>query len=368
MSNQQTPLKTNLPPIEDNFFKQILYKMMAYFHPENWHGEDKKPIIISGIAIVVVFLWAVSLYWGQEPDTFNVKMVAEASVKDNPENESKDLVVGYVSTYTLIHIANTLLDKKGGYLSNDVILPSVIMDDIPSWEFGVVKQIRDFAEALRDDISRSQTQSQEDKHLSKAEPQFKISNNSWMLPATESEYKKGIKNLHKYLDNLEKRNGSAMFFSRADNLRDWFKTVEKRLGSLSQRLSASIRQTRVNTDLAGEAQGESANNTIDQMALQTPWLEIDNVFYEARGTAWALLHLLRAIEIDFHAILKNKNALVSLRQIIRELESTQTTVWSPLIMNGSEFGLFANHSLVMSSYISRANAMIIDLRSLLAQG
>jgi hypothetical protein len=37
-------------------------------------------------------------------------------------------------------------------------------------------------------------------------------------------------------------------------------------------------------------------------------------------------------------------------------------------MNGSGFGLFANHSLVMASYISRANAAVIDLRNLLERG
>ena len=41
---------------------------------------------------------------------------------------------------------------------------------------------------------------------------------------------------------------------------------------------------------------------------------------------------------------------------------------SPVVLNGSGFGLFANHSLVMASYISRANAGIIDLRELLAKG
>jgi hypothetical protein len=30
--------------------------------------------------------------------------------------------------------------------------------------------------------------------------------------------------------------------------------------------------------------------------------------------------------------------------------------------------MFANHSLVMASYISRANAALIDLRDLLEQG
>jgi hypothetical protein len=39
-----------------------------------------------------------------------------------------------------------------------------------------------------------------------------------------------------------------------------------------------------------------------------------------------------------------------------------------MIVNGEGFGILANHSLVMASYISRANAAIIDLRELLSKG
>ena len=84
--------------------------------------------------------------------------------------------------------------------------------------------------------------------------------------------------------------------------------------------------------------------------------------------AFALIHFLKAAEVDFADVLEKKNATVSLRQIIRELEATQQTVWSPVILNGSGFGIWANHSLVMASYLSRANAALIDLRELLAQG
>jgi hypothetical protein len=67
-------------------------------------------------------------------------------------------------------------------------------------------------------------------------------------------------------------------------------------------------------------------------------------------------------------VLAKKNATVSVRQIIRELEASQEPVWSPMILNGSGFGVLANHSLVMANYISRANAAVIDLRQLLNQG
>ena len=127
-------------------------------------------------------------------------------------------------------------------------------------------------------------------------------------------------------------------------------------------------QTRFNTDLAGDAGAVQSTETSQQVEVKTPWSEIDDVFYETRGAAWALVHFLKAVEIDFESVLEKKNALISLRQIIRELEATQQPLWSPMIMNGGGFGLFANHSLVMASYISRANAAVIDLRSLMEQG
>jgi hypothetical protein len=39
-----------------------------------------------------------------------------------------------------------------------------------------------------------------------------------------------------------------------------------------------------------------------------------------------------------------------------------------MILNGEGFGFVANHSLVMASYISRANAAVIELRMLLERG
>jgi hypothetical protein len=144
--------------------------------------------------------------------------------------------------------------------------------------------------------------------------------------------------------------------------------VETRLGSLSQRLSASVGKRQLNLDLAGDSAASRATEVPAEVETKTPWLEIDDVFYEARGQTWALILLLRAMEQDFGDVLDDKNARVSLQQIIRELEPTQDAVMSPLILNGDGLGFLANHSLVMASYISRANAAIIDLRSLLARG
>ena len=175
--------------------------------------------------------------------------------------------------------------------------------------------------------------------------------------------------LRQYRDDLaDPTLGDSQFYTRADNLREYLKQVEKKLGSLSQRLSASVEAERVNTDLAGDKSASNSTPRPSSIQTRTSWWQLDNVFYEARGSTWALLHLLKAIEVDFASVLENKNALVSLQQIIKELEATQQTIWSPMILNGSGFGMLANHSLVMANYISRANAAIIELSELLNQG
>jgi hypothetical protein len=129
-----------------------------------------------------------------------------------------------------------------------------------------------------------------------------------------------------------------------------------------------VGRSRLNTDLAGDSAAQQSTPSPAEMDIKTPWTQIDDVFYEARGSSWAIIQFLKAAEVDFADVLAKKNATVSLRQIIRELEGTQDPMWSPVLLNGSGFGPLANHSLVMASYISRANAALIDLRALLAQG
>ena len=82
-------------------------------------------------------------------------------VVDTFLNNGHEVVVGYTTTVTLMRAAETLLEKPGGYLYNDVTPPSVFLDNMPSWEYGALVQVRDLARTLRNEISRSQSQSRE---------------------------------------------------------------------------------------------------------------------------------------------------------------------------------------------------------------
>ena len=324
-----------------------------------------KKSIIPVLIVVTFIFWLLSIWWGWMPSTYDVK----ARTQEEATNTNSEIVPGYATTTALIDITTWLVDKPGGFLSNDVTPPGFLMDNIPAFEYGVLEQVRDLALVMRLDFSRSQSQSSGDKDLETAQTKLNISHTNWALPSAESEYKDAIKAFKRYRTRLVATDQTeAQFYTRADNLSDWLREIEKRLGSVSQNLSASVGSDIFDTNLAGDSSAKQSTASAAEIEIKTSWFKIDDVFYQSRGSAWAILHLLKAVEIDFADVLEKKNAQVSLKQIIRDLESTQQAVWSPMVLNGSGFGFLANHSLVMANYVSRANAALIDLRRLLEQG
>lgn len=345
--------------------------------------------IVSVLGAIILFvMFVLAQWWGREPGQFNIleSAIAQAGLtpEAKPEEEhaqegehgaadpqsyetlAKDLPIGYTYANTLAHIANTLLHKSGGYITNDVAPPGVLIDNISSWEMGALVMLRDASTALRNHFSRDQSQSGEDPDLAIAEPYFYYEPNSWALPATEAEYEKGIEALHKYMGRLKDPAGGkkAQFYSRADNLWQYTEVVIKRLGDLSTRLSSNAGSSNFAPGLT-ELELEEASG---KSTAKVGWMEIDNVFYEARGASWALLHILRAIKHDFHDILLDKRAMRTVDIMIRELENSLTPTMSPMVLDGSGYGLFANYSLSMANYIARANAAALDLRDIMNRG
>lgn len=330
---------------KDKFSEKVGDRLLDPKNNRIWKG------VLWLLAILLLADILLGWYWSWEPDLREVP-------------PQPDAVPGEVLTREVIFIADTLLDKPGGYLSNDILPHRLWLDNMPSWEFGVLVQLRDITRVMRRDMSRAQSQSAEDPYLAVAEPQFNFDSRSWAVPSTEGEYRRGIHALERYLAALHRQDGSAHFYARADNLNYWLREVQNRLGALSQALSRNAGQVQLDTDPTTPVSELDSKETY----VQTPWLKIDNVFYQARGACWALVQLMRAVEVEYADVLRRKRATVSFRQMVRALEGTQRTIWSPVILNGSGYGIFANHSLVMASYISRANASLIDLRNLLQEG
>jgi hypothetical protein len=326
-------------------------KVATYYKPSTWKEKGiwwTAGLFLITYLIVVIIL---GIYWSRSPGMYDVREQALSLVKSNPP----ELVTGNATTATAIRIGETLLDKPGGYLTNDVSPPGLYLDNMPNWEFGALTAWRDLLNALRNDFSRAQSQSVENKDLEIAQPQSNYQSDSWLLPSTSR--------------SIAPASTPSIVTTRALRHQcDRCPVLRPRRQSdhLSRSGRKAPRQPGAAPVLCGRSgpsrdrpgrrsQRRQSTPVPTQTQTKTPWMQIDDIFFEARGYTWALLHALQAMEIDFASVLEDKNATVSLEQITRELRNTQNTIWSPLILNGTGFGPMANHSLVMASPISRGS-------------
>lgn len=319
--------------------------------------------IWRGVMLFIVLMLALlgsalSLYWSRQPPPVAVQVLLDQRLASS----NGQAAPGTAFVAAILFVGNTLLEKPGGFLHNDRLPPGVVMNNMPSWECGVIMALRDAVQALRNDFTRAQSQSREELNVKRADLQFAIDPKSWIMPAAEDEYRKGLKALEIYFEALSttETQRAERFFPRADNLAAYLALVEKRLGNFGMRLS----QTVAGAHLGAESTSRQTAAALDDGLAP----DLDTVFYCARGYSWALLHFMRAIDIDFAAVLASKNAEVTAQQIGRDLRGAIKPMRSPLVLSGSGYGLVANHPLVIASYVSRVNAAIMDLKLLLLQG
>lgn len=347
-------------------------KVASLYKPSTWREKGWVWRVLLIIATLIAIVLGLMLWWSKVPEPATSK---EALIKYLPADQldangqPQEIKTGAALTAMTIHLIDSLQDKPGGYLSNDVTPPGILMDNMPEWEYGVLRNLRDLSKVFRNNFATSGSQTKLDDDLAAVENQLSIDSEKWMFPSSEEAYDDAARALQSYFTRLiDDNDADAQFYARADNLRRFLNVVSPNLGSYSQRLSESVGVEFENMALAGDAAAEQSTTSPQQLFNKTPWYQVDNNFYEARGYAWALLQEMRAVQVDFSGVLADKNATVYIQQLIRELEATQKTVWSPMILNGDGFGVVTNHSLVMASYLSRANAILIELSDLLERG
>ena len=140
----------------------------------------KRKIWLALSAAVLVVCGVLMFWFNDEPALFDP--IERANL--HAASHGHTSVTGTATTSTLLEVVDVMLNKRGGYLSNDIMPPWVLLDNVPNWEFGVLTQVRDLARVMRNDFSRSQTQSTEDPDLSQADPLFHYANDRWLPPAT----------------------------------------------------------------------------------------------------------------------------------------------------------------------------------------
>nr|WP_299242759.1 DUF2333 family protein [uncultured Halomonas sp.] len=310
------------------------YRTDVLERPE--YGWIWKPLLVLLVLYLVICL-GLGIWWSQRPNDFDVTQ----AVLEQREQPAEPGARGTVMTATLTTTIETLLEKPGGYIRNDKLPPGVWLDNMPSWEYGVLSQARLLTEMLpafgAGDTSL----------LNDAAEALDSDSRDWLFPGAEKQYRRALATLHGYLLSFNNL-GMSGFADNGDALAQWLRETGKRLDELTRRLSASVDDPEALRELG-----------VDERELPdaTPWLQIDNTFFVARGETWALLHYLQAIERDYADVIAKAGSEEILGRLIAELKLAQRRVWSPVILNGTGFGMFANHSLLLANYIQTAEKL-----------
>ncbi|MES2917270.1 MAG: DUF2333 family protein [Pseudomonadota bacterium] len=305
---------------------------------ERWGLRNFLSPLLVLLFLLLLALLALGWYWGRETAPFPVQ--AEAG----PAGIALASVQG--------RMAQALLDKPGGYLNNDLLPPGSLADDIPAWERGVLHEMRDLSRSMQP-LSLDSPLAPD---LAEAAEAFAVAPDAWGMPSVEGEMARGREALARHRERLRGPGGAELALREAQ-LRRWLAGLQARLDDLAMRLNAA--------QAASLAPGVTVAPGTEAVPA-TSWARVDDVFFEARGSAWAQLHLLKAAELDFAGLLQARHADLAFRAAIHELEATRQPLWSPVILNGAGFGLFANHSLVLANYLQRTRAELAEVQALLA--
>ncbi|MFD2436763.1 DUF2333 family protein [Modicisalibacter luteus] len=292
------------------------------------YGWIWKPLLVLLVIYLVVCI-GLGIWWSLRPDSFDIQ---QAVVEWRGDETQAPLPRGVAFSSALTASVDTLLDKPGGLLRNDVAPPGVWLDNMPSWELGVLSQARLTVPALAAMSNGNAAL------LTDAETALDTDSEAWIHPSAEKRYALAVALLHDFTNNLS---GSSALTNRGDALAQWLRSEADRFEAMTRRLSASIDDPEALRELG-----------VDESELPeaTPWYRIDNIFFEARGEAWALMHYLRGLRQDYAPLFEQAGAMAGLERMIAELEMALRPLWSPMVLNGSGFGIFANHSLILANY------------------
>ncbi len=223
-----------------------------------------------------------------------------------------------------------LEERFYGWRPNDIL---DFTDNVNNYQLGVLEVTRRTAEVLAERISRTGSTQAFEKDLENARSNFMINADDYMLPSAETSYKEALESLERYKTKLE--NGSALFYTRTDNLIPLLRAFENLLGSCDDNLVK-----------AHEDDG-----------TEVSWFRADDYFFYASGVAHAMHSILEAVAVDFAKTIETRRGTEVLHHALEALEHAMH-IDPILIFDSPPDGILANHRANMAGPISHARFYI----------
>ncbi len=258
---------------------------------------------------------------------------------------------------------NEILVKEmaDNWLPNDLFWPTAFLDNMPNFQLGVLEVVRYNVRVVRDNLSRMRTTDRLDPSAEAAFTNLSNDPSKWWFPSAESKWKSALTQLETYNRNLS--SGKSHFYARADNLTELLNQYLSLMGGVNTRLINAPRDMKSTLSIEEQKDRASPAPSVD---IDIPWRQIDDNFYYAQGVAYALHESFRAIRVDFHEVLMDKNSVTLVDKILEILGRCH---FEPLIVfNGDPDSIFANHSLNLSGIFNDARQKMNSLTVALTQG
>ena len=176
---------------------------------------------------LVVLVLALGWYWSREPAMFSVQPAAQGPARP-----------GQVLVMVLGRLAGGLTEKPGGYLDNDLLPPGGLIDDLPAWARGVLRQLRDLSFIMQAPAVRDPLLPPLASDLVEAASAFSVAPEAWVMPSVEGELARGRAALQRHAVLLAGRDGAAVAL-REVQLQRWLLVTQERLEDLAARLNAA---------------------------------------------------------------------------------------------------------------------------------
>lgn len=226
------------------------------------------------------------------------------------------------------------------------IFPASILDNMPSFQKGVLSAIRKTSSVLAKSLKTSANLT-EDHPLQKAANLLKYPSSIWMFspsnqlipaPSSNSQYRRARKHLQKYNKLLTEKRG-------------YFSPTPEELYILLQSVNSNV----FNSALKLETHIREHSGIIDSKA--------DDQFYFVQGQLFGYYIILKGISADYKTIIIDYNIYSQFTTVQKALENA--SLLKPLIVHNAnpEDTIGANHLFTLGYYALKASALLQQIAS-----
>jgi hypothetical protein len=293
------------------------------------------PLLLIGFLIVY---YIGGMLWLHEID--DDPEFAQQSVA--PEGGSKAVAVAAV-------LIEREIDTHRWVANDPFFMPGSLLDNMPEYQQGIVAAISRFCLELTDQIGRTRGSSQADPDLDRAAGLLRYPGTIWIFDfrtslaptaSSEQQYRQAMEALRRYNERLGQ--GQAVLETRADNL----------LGTLD-RIAADI--------------GSSSAAIDQQLAAAGFWPDFaaDNLFYANKGRLYAYYLLLRALQVDFANVVRERQLTGAWNQTLESFREAATLQpW--VVVNGAPDAQFMpSHLASQGFFLLRARTQLREISNIL---